>query len=223
MAFTLGAHIHACIDADVPIFLDLAADRYFRLKPDAEAAFRRLATNEAPQAEDPARLAELVTMGILRDIGMRPSETFDLLTPPPPLDDELSGDARPPLHILAGIVFSRLRIRLAQQRAMRLLLDLDVARNAGPPPARQDEAGRKLAAEMVGGLAHSDMIMAPAGRCLERALALVGHLRRVGERADLVLGITARPFSAHCWVQQGPLLLGDRIERVSTFTPIAVL
>jgi hypothetical protein len=223
MVFTLGAHIHACIDADVPIFLDLAADRYFRLKPDAEGAFRRLAKNENPRAEDQRILAGLVTMGILRDAGPLVPDAIDILTPPPPLEDELSGDAKPTLPIVASIMFRRLRVRFGRRYARRLLLSLDCARNADKsrtPPVKTID---KRTVEIVAGLARSDMVVAPADRCLERSLALVSVLRGANERAELVLGVTARPFSAHCWVQQGPLLLGDRIERVSNFTPIAVL
>jgi len=56
--------------------------------------------------------------------------------------------------------------------------------------------------------------------CLFDSLALIHFLARQRVYPDWVFGVNADPFEAHCWVQAGGVLLNDRLERVSGFTPI---
>ena len=57
-------------------------------------------------------------------------------------------------------------------------------------------------------------------QCLLRSLALVRWATSRGMALDLVFGVTARPFQAHCWVQHGNLVLNDSLDHVINFTPI---
>lgn len=59
-----------------------------------------------------------------------------------------------------------------------------------------------------------------APNCLTDSLALAGWLGRSG--ALLVFGVKLEPFSAHCWVQLGDLLLNDRVDTVAQFQPVRV-
>lgn len=56
--------------------------------------------------------------------------------------------------------------------------------------------------------------------CLFDSLALLDFLARHGLFPEWVFGVTAEPFEAHCWVQEGSTVLNDTIERVAAFTPI---
>jgi hypothetical protein len=56
--------------------------------------------------------------------------------------------------------------------------------------------------------------------CLPDSLRLIHFLARFGVFPDWVFGVIADPFEAHCWVQAGSVVLNDRAERVSAFTPI---
>ena len=58
--------------------------------------------------------------------------------------------------------------------------------------------------------------------CLPHSLAVAERLIRAGQPAQLVFGVRLGPFAAHCWVQQGSLVVNDRVEIVRTFTPILV-
>jgi hypothetical protein len=60
------------------------------------------------------------------------------------------------------------------------------------------------------------------GACLFHALALRIFLRRAGGRCDWVFGVRTWPFSAHCWLQSGDLVLNDVAERVGAYRPIMV-
>jgi len=58
------------------------------------------------------------------------------------------------------------------------------------------------------------------GECLQRAFQLRRLLARRGIAVDWVFGVRTWPFGAHCWLQSGDMLVGDRLERVGRYTPI---
>lgn len=60
------------------------------------------------------------------------------------------------------------------------------------------------------------------GRCLYRAFVRFRFLNLLGHDADWVFGVRTWPFQAHCWLQVGDLVIGDRASRVAAFTPILV-
>lgn len=61
------------------------------------------------------------------------------------------------------------------------------------------------------------------GVCLYRCWFLLNFLRSAGLTADWVFGVQTWPFSAHCWLQAGPLLLDDDLDRVGLYAPILVV
>jgi hypothetical protein len=66
--------------------------------------------------------------------------------------------------------------------------------------------------------------LVPIGRnCLLDSLALDSWLARRGIGTQLVFGVVAEPFAAHCWLQTPEALLNDSYDHVSSFTPILVL
>lgn len=58
------------------------------------------------------------------------------------------------------------------------------------------------------------------GECLQRAFLLRRLLAEQGLRVDWVFGVRTWPFGAHCWLQSGDLVIGDRLERVGRYTPL---
>jgi hypothetical protein len=59
--------------------------------------------------------------------------------------------------------------------------------------------------------------------CLLDSIAMVKFLAKRGLRADLVFGVTATPFSAHCWAQYGAVVLNDALGHALAHTPIRVI
>ena len=57
-------------------------------------------------------------------------------------------------------------------------------------------------------------------KCLPASLALRSYLAALGFQSDLIIGVSMKPFAAHCWVQDGDMVIGDTLERVQGFTPI---
>jgi hypothetical protein len=58
--------------------------------------------------------------------------------------------------------------------------------------------------------------------CLFRSFFLLHFLRAHGRDAQWVFGATLFPFRAHCWLAQGPVLLGDRSDNVLDYTTMMV-
>jgi hypothetical protein len=56
--------------------------------------------------------------------------------------------------------------------------------------------------------------------CLFDSLALVHFLAEYGQFPTWVFGVDAEPFTAHCWLQEGSILLNDTLANVSRYTPI---
>jgi hypothetical protein len=57
-------------------------------------------------------------------------------------------------------------------------------------------------------------------RCLFHSLALVRFMARHDVFPTWVIGVRAKPWGAHAWVQQGKLLLDANPEQVCEYTPI---
>jgi len=60
-------------------------------------------------------------------------------------------------------------------------------------------------------------------RCLLDTIAMTRFLLKRGIHAHIVFGIALDPFSAHCWVQVGDLVLNDTVGNVASHTPIRVV
>jgi len=56
--------------------------------------------------------------------------------------------------------------------------------------------------------------------CLFDSLALLEFLALHGIYPQWIFGVTADPFQAHCWLQEGPVVLNDTLFRVCNYTPI---
>ena len=56
--------------------------------------------------------------------------------------------------------------------------------------------------------------------CLFDSLALIHFLAAYDQFPTWVFGVDAEPFTAHCWLQEGSILLNDTLPNVSRYTPI---
>jgi hypothetical protein len=57
--------------------------------------------------------------------------------------------------------------------------------------------------------------------CLFDSLALLEFLSSYRIYPQLVIGVVPDPFEAHCWLQEGTVVLNDDLERISKYTSIA--
>lgn len=220
MAFALKPGVHCCLRDNTPIFLDLNANRYFQLGDELSQAFVDLVRGAVIAKDQVACLVRLEAGGLLEQVPEDAENAAVLVT-----------DHALPIREVAGksgmTALALLPLVLPMLLVMRLRLRLFpkfVLQQAGKRRFHRDGARLWVSvASFVAAFDLTGLILSRADRCLERSLVMRDLLELSGHHADLVLGVATRPFGAHCWVQLGDLLIGDSIERVSIFQPIAVL
>lgn len=219
MPLRLRDNLHWCLCAGRAIFLDLEHDRYFRLPPKAEAAFLRLADG-TPRPRDGERLDMLLARGPISGGARAPSRKRRL--PVPVADFVRDLPRRSSLRAAAAAFVYQLHAawllrRLGIGQATKRIETR--AASIGNPPQDQEERLAEILAPFSG----TGLILPAADRCLPRALALHALCCRNNIRTQVVIGVRADPFAAHCWVQREDLVLIGDYEQARLFTPIAVL
>lgn len=218
MCVSLGRHRSFCEVDGQTIILDVRADRYWQLGPKFSAELGRVA--QLGDVDRAGELSDLRRAGVLPD----PEDEF-LLHPCPPLEIAATS-------VLGKCTTYRLWDGL---RALHALTTTMTALRSGLLHFEIDRV-RRLKASTAG--AHFSAALLPRlcasfnatvrllgweGRCLLHGLAIARFLATRGYDVSLAIGVTVRPFSAHCWVQAGDLVLTDLVERVANYTPILVI
>jgi hypothetical protein len=222
MALALREDLFFCLTDRCAIVLDLAANRYFGLTGTAHLALRRIIAGDALDPELENALRPLLATGLLSTVAE--AQPLAPVTNPAPEESLDTGDtpAGTRTTVIALGLYARV---LAEMRisGLNAMVRRRALRKAGQPAC----AGRSVPLDGVRQLvaAHRrvDQLAGAVDRCLARSLALVDHLALRGIYPEMVVGIRTGAFSAHCWVQLGPLLLNDEMDRVRVFTPILVL
>lgn len=187
------------------VFLDIVADRYFRLAEAGNACF----------------LAEAEAEGL---DGLHQPASLPLpLSWEPPLRRSPAMDEGPfRLGDVARSLWMQRRVerRLTARTLAGVLHELHdiVGNRAHAVPVGSERARRNIRA-----FQHARLLRTAADRCLPRSIALTLCLARHDCRANVVLGVKLAPFAAHCWVQVGNQVLNDEVEEVLRYTPILVL
>lgn len=221
MRYRLREGVSFCTIGDQVILLDLPADRYFTLGRHANDMFNTIIDGREREIE-PAELRSLVSRGILVDDGggtaivpcslAAMAETSAI--------DTKADAVRWTVITRALFELCLARVELASMGLARLL---EQTRTAGSTRLRTDEPGRtRDLIALVSAFRTLGVLVSPRDRCLVRSIALAKYCRRLGLKPDLILGVKLNPFTAHCWVQVGSLVLNDTLDRVRAFTPILV-
>ncbi|HEX8443468.1 MAG TPA: lasso peptide biosynthesis B2 protein [Allosphingosinicella sp.] len=213
-------HVRFCEIGEPPaqrIFLDLRADRYFSLPPAADAAFSAVQKGYvgdlSPEAGVLVEAGLLVATAAGRPIipTRHPEPRISLIEQTP-----LTRGAN--LRHVAEVLWLVLRARRAvQTRQLQSLLSRKPDRSAptdSPPTESRDLA--------VLGFMRARRMAPVAPNCLYDSLALRHFLLRRSVSVDLVIGTKLHPFAAHCWLQDGTLVLNDTLSAARGFTPILV-
>lgn len=212
-------HLFACVVDGKHIFLDLERDRYFRL-PEAEAAAFAALLEPGAGCEPPA-LQVLVERGVLVTEGGNAPGLTDHVLPKASLLETLDVTGRPSLWLpdlveVAALVQAARRA-VARRRLPRAFAGIAAARKSGSlrhDADRRDRlTGRFLAAR--------SLLPLPA-KCLHDTLALSRFLARRRVQADLVIGVKLHPFGAHCWLQDGTVVLNDTLGSARDYRAVLV-
>lgn len=213
----LAPHAYAVRLGDDLVFLDVNADSYLcwpsAVGLELSSDGRTLTTNRAGD------LHELQSAGLVSPIAA--PAMFGAYLSMTPTGDLLRADrAGPPdrgVELLRGSFDGAVVYRRAR------FVDL-VRYGAGHlPDGRPDAPPSASLTEVVAGF-HRWACWTPApAKCLIRSFMLLRRLRRSGHDARWVFGVRTWPFEAHCWLQAGPVVLDDAIERLRGYQPILVV
>jgi hypothetical protein len=243
--YALAHHVFVCIQDEHVVFLDVRRDRYFTLRAeqtraladvvrgwpigDAANAAAMRATSDAALG---AALAPLLERGLLTG-----AEQFGKDAAPIALEapvDELSAESyegAPRVDALALFRFVKaacaasvaLRYRrfdgvIERARQRRRALDACAA------GSMESSIDRSRAHDLVAKFAWlRPLFFTSKNACLFEALALGKFLASYGLHPRWVFGVQARPFAAHCWLQQDGIVFNDAVEYVGQYTPIMVV
>jgi hypothetical protein len=218
--YRLRSGLTYCVDAQRVVFLDISRNRYFTLAGDANTAFIEFCERGFTGSNQATGFDKLLLAGVLEP---DPFVRFEPLTIPKPhsaltpfgqssLPDKLSA-----IHAQYGAMINLWReplemiVQTMKNRRARSLATL-----APPTP------GPSWAA-LASAFRATQNLRPKAAHCLTSSLAFlkVGFSRNLN--AQLVFGVQAAPFLAHCWVESEGVILNDELEFVSCFTPILVI
>jgi transglutaminase superfamily protein len=233
--YWIPAHVRVCPLLASTILLDLKRNRYFGIGANETRALSTLALNwndangSAAAVEQLAPDTAIAMADALIEAG--------LLSRDPPADRTSFGAAPVDLSGVlssAGHELSRATsLRLAHIASFlgalawtrRALRSRTLYAIASEVRDRKAAAGgvfdEQRAVELVGLFRRlRPHTFAARDRCLFHSLALVRFMARHDVFPTWVIGVRAKPWGAHAWVQQGKLLLDANPEQVCEYTPI---
>lgn len=235
--FFLTPNVFFCFHGDYCVFLDLRQDEYYCLRRSGTNGFGDFVsgwpllsgTGAKDQfehdADIEARLQELEAAGLLTTCCNDGKEAAPVSVQPP--ERSLHGERedasrQKPLGpgdiagFLAACGSAALRL---QWRSIE-----DIVHAVERRKMKHGEKGTKADLQkIIEIMSRFDRLRPWFPRkylCLFDSLALIEFLARHNEFPTWVFGVRTEPFRAHCWVQQGEVVLNDRLDRVRSFTPI---
>lgn len=218
MGYRLRDGLTFCVTGQRAIFLDVRADRYFGLRTEWDREFQAFfASGEAGPA-----MPALVEAGIL----IETDGVGDAIEPA-----RVTRAVREfPIEPVSPLGRQSLHCIFAQFKAMLLLRTCPfgvVIREIEERSRLLDIKGKDASEQdwiaAVSAFASSTCLRPRDRHCLTSAIAFLHVAHKAGHKAKLVLGVSATPFSAHCWVQAGEYVLSDRLENIRPFEPILAI
>lgn len=223
MRYRLCDHLSCCRIDGALIFLDIQNDRYFKLSRALECALLAYLDNGLLAAADIDALVErrILTSAPRTETSTHPETISEpvhsALEPLPP---------SPRLHVAAVLDVIRIvcstQVQLKTRRLRALLSALVIYRDRHAAVAFPTVPDSHLRASAA--LFRRARRYAPIETCcLLDSVSMIRFLARRGLYTNLVFGVAGDPFSAHCWVQAGDLVLNDTIGNVYAHAPIRVV
>jgi Transglutaminase-like superfamily len=233
----LADHVFLCCMMRHCIFLDLKADRYFSIsRTEAEILGEFLdgwtPTNVAhdrfpPSVTDvPSLASALLSRGVLRLSCDGAKEARQIRVEAPTSELLLERDIKTATYFLHLPTFV-LRTTLAHTLLRRKRFEVIIASVRSRKCHALNSGAAKSDIATVTHLAAIFARMRPlfprAFLCLFDSLAMLEFLAAFNQFPTWVFGVRDDPFEAHCWLQEGTVLLNDRRERIEAFTPIMAI
>ncbi len=201
------------------IVLDVQRDRYWQVSGRVAAALDRIANAEdAMPADD---VACLDALGLVEAYDGAAPTDGRISLPEPAASATEGTDSSGRFRAVEALEVARLTVaarrRVRRYPLHRLLGDVE-RRRAGRRQIDASDAGR-LARRF-----HRYRGLVPlAALCLPDTLAFLDFAAHRGCFPNMVFGVEAWPFAAHCWAQHGDIVLNDALDHARAFAPILIL
>lgn len=205
MDYHFAPDVHACRSSDLIIFLDVGRDRYFATPGDAWELDARQRTLRACNEGGLRWGAELLAQGLVRETAaavevMPHRSSLNIVSLP-----------KAPAYIAALLWAGA---ALDRRRGLRRAIEELSKRRAHTPvdPLRARSEAALFASWRP--------LWPRAFVCLHDTLALAWFLSARQAHCEIVFGVQARPFAAHCWAEACGEILNDEAEYCAAFDVI---
>jgi hypothetical protein len=242
--YMLAPHVHGCrADAHV-VLLDVKRDKY--LGVDGQTAdflgtwiadwpirvqqgMKSLAVESDATESGMCLLAQLLELGMLTlypggQVTRRsaiPAAATELIAPADCLEPRVT--ASDVWAFTTSIVRARLLMGFKSFEEILLRCRARASSSAGRAvgDAAVDEFDLDYARERVGTFELlTPLLFSSYNRCLFTSLALSEFLAHSRLFPQVIFGVLATPFEAHCWLQYRGVVLNDTLEHVRAYVPI---
>jgi len=216
--YRLHDDLSFCLVDGHPVLLDVGDDRYFRLSGRTEQAFLDFLRDGGRASEGNRHLASI---GLLTDTPEAASEVMSTQTASQSVLELPSQPERRSFGLLAEVSATvygaHYRLKL---RKLKNVLRQAAACRARLPRGEQTDRAQVTKASLA---FLSARALVPVERCcLPDSLAMLTYLTRRRLPVNIVFGVVADPFAAHCWVQTADLVLNDTLGNTRAHTVIGV-
>ena len=236
MSYQMAPEVFACITGRQCMFLDLRQDRYLSVQ---RTVMDSLAPHihgwQLPPASPPRSAAhhgeimqlaaDLIAAGILQPYRVR---THTRTSPSCPAAQDftsltsqgIESDTHPArFRIIAALIYADHLLR--HVALWRIVQRMSAMASTVRNRPRSDSV--MTANALTNSFRRSRPWYPRNYLCLFDSLALMLFLLRSGIHAQWVFGVREDPFGAHCWIQCGPVVLNEYLDRTCLYTPIMVV
>lgn len=235
--YLLAPHVYPCVSGQHVVLMDLERDKYVAVAPAHRLAewvrgwpvqaARAGGEDRNPDGAADALLSQMLAHGMLVSdpyVG-KPAVPISTVRAQGSLV-EFDLDERPQARAadLSRLAASHLRARLSLAlRPIQSIVEAVRERKARGAGQRAPADANRLRARVRAFTRLRPLFYTVRGACLLDSLTLLNFLSAEGIHPDWVFGVKTEPFDAHCWVQQGEMLLNDVPDRVRQYSPLLLV
>ena len=235
--YLLAPHVYPCFSGQHVVLRDLERDQYVAVAPAHRLAgwvrgwpigvVQETGAELASGADPDALIPQMLAHGMLvtdPHVG-KPAIPLTITRPQGSLE-EFDLDSRP--QASAGELWRFAGSCLRAQLALKLRPIQSIVEAVRDRKVRRAASGRPADPLRLRRLVTAFARLRPLfytlrGACLLDSLTLLHFLSAEDIHPDWVFGVKTEPFDAHCWVQQGEVLLNDVPDRVRQYSPILLV
>lgn len=224
MRYRLRDGLSYCISDGIAIFLDLDLDRYFRLPAPLERTFLNYIEGSRGVTAEIRALLEREILVPSED--GNPDNPLPQVATPTRSAVELEPTPKSSSAVLVpeALLTTWFVHRQMRTHPIKAVLEASAQhRRAHLPSVPRPPKSEAWLLETAARFRRARLHVPIPTRCLLDSLTLTRFLARRGQESRIVIGVSHEPFSAHCWVQIGDLVLNETVGDVMTHTPIKVI